>query len=218
MKTSITREKLQNHIHYSLWKYALLVIVSIFGWNLIYSVTEPQAPEEKKVIFGVYAYADETAMNEYMEQVRQNLMPDMEEIETSIIMPDEMYGDMILSTRIAARDCDIFLLPRTQFQNYASQGTFMPLDVALPDLVAELEAAGVSLSRGNRANDELGGEKHQYAIPTAKMTELQNKLLVDVSDMYLCIFFETGNNENVIKFFEQLIRDMLALPEAVPAE
>lgn len=218
MKTPLTREKLQNHIHYSLWKYALLVIVAIFGWNLIFSVTEPQAPEEKKVIFGVYAYADETGMNAYMEQVRQTLMPDMEEMEASIIMPDEMYGDMILSTRVAAKDCDIYLLPRTQFQNYAAQGAFMPLDTVLPDLVAELEAAGISLSRGNRANDELGGEKHQYAIPTAMMTELQNMLMVDVSDMYLCIFFETGNNENVIKFFEQLVRDMLALPEAVPAE
>ena len=213
MKTPITKEKIQNHIHYSLWKYALLVIVAIFGWNLIYSVTEPQAPEEKKIIFGIYAYGDETGMNEYMEQVRQTLMPDMEEMVANIIMPDEMYGDMILSTRIAARDCDIYLLPRTQFQSYASQGAFMPLETVLPELIAELEAEGVSLSRGYRANDELGGEKHQYGIPTAKMTRLQNSLMVDVSDMYLCVFFETENNDNVIKFFEQLVRDMLAPAE-----
>ena len=213
MKTPVTKEKIQNHIHYSLWKYALLVIVGIFGWNLIYSVTEPQAPEEKKITFGVYAYADETGMNAYMEQVRQTLMPDMEEMEVSIIMPDEMYGDMILSTRVVAKDCDIYLLPRTQFQNYAAQGAFMPLETVLPELIAGLEAEGVSLSRGYRANNELGGEKHQYGIPTAKMTRLQNSLMVDVSDMYLCIFFETGNNENVIKFFEQLVRDMLSPAE-----
>lgn len=217
MKTPVTREKIKNHLTYSLWKYALLAIVAIFGWNLIYSVTEYQPPDEKKVILGVYAYADETGINSYMEQVRQTAMPDMEEMLASIIMPDEMYGDMILSTRIAARECDIYLLPRTQFQNYAAQGAFMPLDVVLPDLVAELEAAGVSLSRGYRTNDELG-EKHQYAIPTAAMTELQNLLMVDVSDMYLCVFFETGNNENVLKFFEQLVRDMLPQPETAPAQ
>lgn len=217
MKTPVTREKIKNHLTYSLWKYALLAIVAIFGWNLIYSVTEYQPPDEKKVILGVYAYADETGINSYMEQVRQTAMPDMEEMLASIIMPDEMYGDMILSTRIAARECDIYLLPRTQFQNYAAQGAFMPLDVVLPDLVAELEAAGVSLSRGYRTNDELG-EKHQYAIPTAAMTELQNLLMVDVSDMYLCVFFETGNNENVLKFFRQLVRDMLPQPEAAPAQ
>ena len=217
MKTPITQEKIKNHLTYASWKYILLIIVALFGWNLVYSVTEYQPPDEKKVIFGVYAFADEVGINSYMEQVRQTHMPDMEDMSASIIMPDEMYGDMILSTRIAARECDLYLLPRTQFQNYAAQGAFMPLDVVLPDLIAELEAADVSLSRGNRTNDELG-EKHQYAIPTAAMTELQNMLLVDVSDMYLCMFFETGNNDNALSFFEHLVRDMLHLPEAVPVQ
>ena len=85
----------------------------------------------------------------------------------------------------------------------------LPLDVVLPELIADLEAAGVSLSRGYRANEELGGEKHQYGIPTAKMTELQNMLMVDVSDMYLCLFFDTGNDENAIKFFDHLVRDFM---------
>ena len=98
MKTPITREKIKNHLTYASWKYALLVIVAIFGWNLIYSVTQYQPPEEKKVILGIYAFADEIGINGYMEQVRQADMPDMEEMSASIIMPDEMYGDMILST------------------------------------------------------------------------------------------------------------------------
>lgn len=212
MKTPITQEKIKNHLTYASWKYALLVIVAIFGWNLIYSVTQYQPPEEKKVILGIYAFADEIGINGYMEQVRQADMPDMEEMSASIIMPDEMYGDMILSTRIAARECDLYLLPRTQFQNYAAQGAFMPLNTVLPDLVTDLEAAGVSLSRGHRANDELGGEKHQYAIPCADLPGVMPMLQIDASDMYLCIFFETGNNENVVKFFDQFVRDMMVEP------
>ena len=218
MKTPLNKEKIQNHFTYSLWKYALLAVAAVLGWNFIYSVTEHQAPDEKKVILGVYAYANETSMNAYMENVRQDMMPDMEEMAANIIMPDEMYGDMILSTRIAARDCDIYLLPRTQFQNYASQGAFMPLEEALPDLIASLEAAGVSLSRGYRACNELDGEKHQYGIPCAGLPGLNSMLQIDGSDLYLCIFFETGNNENVIRFFDQLVRDMLAEPApAIPA-
>lgn len=212
MKTPVTKEKIQNHISYSLWKYALLAVIAIFGWNIIYSVTEPQAPEEKKIIVGLYAYGNETNMNAYMEQVRQELMPDMEEMMLNLIMPDETYGDMILSTRIAARDCDIYVLPRTQFQNYAAQGAFMPLDEVLPELIAELESRGVSLSRGNRANEELGGEKHQYAIPCADLPGVMSMFECDTSDMYLCIFFETGNNDNVVKFFDQFVRDMLVEP------
>lgn len=219
MKTPITKEKLQNHFTYSLWKYALLAVVAIFGWNIIYSVTAYRAPEEKKVVLGVYSYGSEENINSYMEQVRLDLMPDMEEMVAMYIMPDEVYGDMILTTRIAARDCDMYILPRDQFQSYAAQGAYMALDEVLPDLVADLEAAGISLSRGYRTFEETG-EKHQYAIPCADLPGIQSMLQCDTSDMYAGVFFATGNDENVLKFFEQFIRDMMIEPETVeiPAE
>lgn len=214
MRTPLTKERLQNHFTYSLWKYALLALVGIFGWNLIYSATAPQAPEEKKVVMGVYSFGSDTNINAYMEQVRVDLMPDMEEMYATFIAPDATYGDMILSTRIAARECDIYVLPRTQFQNYAAQGAFMALDEVCPDLLAELDAAGVSLSRGNRAYEETG-EKHQFGIPCAGLPGLQPMLMNESSDMYLCIFTVTGNDDNVIKFFEQFTRDMLVAPTVV---
>lgn len=219
MKTPITKEKLQNHFTYSLWKYVLLAVVAIFGWNIIYSVTAYRAPEEKKVVLGVYSYGSEENINAYMEQVRLDLMPDMEEMVAMYIMPDEVYGDMILTTRIAARDCDMYILPRDQFQSYAAQGAYMALDEVLPDLVADLEAAGISLSRGYRTFEETG-EKHQYAIPCADLPGIQSMLQCDTSDMYAGVFFATGNDENVLKFFEQFIRDMMIEPETVeiPAE
>ncbi len=219
MKTPITKEKLQNHFTYSLWKYVLLAVVAIFGWNIVYSITAYRAPEEKKVVLGVYSYGSEENINAYMEQVRLDLMPDMEEMVAMYIMPDEVYGDMILTTRIAARDCDMYILPRDQFQSYAAQGAYMALDEVLPDLVADLEAAGISLSRGYRTFEETG-EKHQYAIPCADLPGIQSMLQCDTSDMYAGVFFATGNDENVLKFFEQFIRDMMIEPETVeiPAE
>ena len=219
MKTPITKAKLQNHISYSWWKYALLALVAIFGWNIIYSMTAYRAPEEKKIVLGVYSYGSDSNIMAYMEQVRLDLMPDMEEMEAMYIMPDQAYGDMILTTRVAARDCDIYILPRAQFQNFASPGAYMPLEEVLPDLVADLEAAGVSLSRGNRANEE-SGEKHQYAIPCAGLPGMSPMLQCDASDMYIGVFFETGNNENVLKFFDQFVRDMMLEPVVIqdPAE
>ena len=209
MKTPLTKETIQNHFHYSLWKYGLLAILAVFGWNLIYSATAPQVPEDKKVVMGIYAYGENQGIDAYMEQVRADYMPDMQELSAPFIMPDATYGDMILSTRIAARECDIYILPKTQFQSYAAQGAFMPLEEALPDLIADLEAAGVSLSRGMRTVDETG-EKHQFGIPCVKMSALQTMLLCDMSDMYLCVFFSTENDENVLKFTDYFVRDMLA--------
>ena len=211
MKTPITKEKLQNHIHYSWWKYALLVLLAVFGWNIIYSMTAYRAPDEKQVILGVYAYGSETAIDAYMEEIRQELMPDMEEMNVMFIMPDATYGDMILTTRIAARECDIYALTRSQFQGYAAQGAYMPLDTVLPDLIADLEAAGASLSRGKRTNDATG-EKHQYGIPCASLPGIGPMLQADVSDLYIGVFYETGNDENVLRFFERFIRDMMVEP------
>lgn len=208
MKTPLTKEKIQNHFHYSLWKYALLAVIAVFGWNLIYASTAPQTPEDKKVVLGIYAYGENQGIDAYMEQVRVDYMPDMLELTAQFIMPDQTYGDMILSTRIAARECDLYILPKAQFQSYAAQGAFMPLEDALPDLVADLEAAGVSLSRGMRTVEETG-EKHQFGIPCASMTSLQSTLLCDMSDMYLCVFFTTENDENVLKFTDYFVRDMM---------
>lgn len=211
MKTPITREKIQHHLTYSSWKYILLIVAAVFGWNIIYSMTQYQPPEEKKIVMGIFSYGDEVNILPYTERIRTELMPDMEEISAQYIMPDEAYGDMILSARIAARECDIYVLPRTQFQNYAAQGGFMPLDEVLPDLIADLEAAGVSLSRGLRTNDELG-EKHQYGIPLADLPGVMSMLMCDTRDMYICAFFDTGNDENVLKFLDQFVRDMMIEP------
>lgn len=219
MKTPLTKEKLQHHFSYSLWKYALLIAIAIFGWNIIFSATQYRAPEEKKVILGVYAYGDESYINAYMEQVRVDLMSDMEEMNAMYIMPDEAYGEMILTTRVAARDCDIYVLPRAQFQSYAAQGAFMPLEEVLPELVSDLEAAGVSLSRGSRSLED-GTEKHQYAIPCADLPGIATMLQCDTSDMYIGVFYITDNDDNVLKFFEQFVRDMLEEPVMIelPAE
>lgn len=216
MKTPVTKERIQNHLTYSLWKYVLLAVAAVFGWNIIYSVTAYRPPEEKKVVLGVYAYGEEEWINTYMEEIRQELLPEMEEMNAIYIMPDETYGAMILSARIAARECDMYVLPREQFQSYAAQGAYMQLEEVLPDLVADLEAAGISLSRGYRTYEETG-EKHLYAIPCAELPGMQSMLYTDVSDMYIGVFFSTGNDENVLTFFERFIRDMMVEPEAAAA-
>ncbi len=218
MKTPVTREKLRNHLTYSLWKYVLLAVAGILGWNLIYSATEYQPPDEKKIILCLYSYADPANLNLYMENVRLEQMSDMEDISVHVITPDDMYGDMVLSTRVAVRECDIYLLPRDQFQGYAAQGAFMPLEEVLPDLVADLEAAGVSLSRGYRANEQQDGEKHQYAIPCDDLPGLSAMLGLPTDDLYLAIFCSTGNDENVIEFFDIFVRDMMNEAVALPLE
>lgn len=215
MKTPLTKERIQTHFTYSWWKYILLISLAIFGWNILFTTTAYRPPEEKKIVLGVYANGIEDNMITYMQQMQQEHFPDMEEVVPMYILPDTQYGDMILSTRIVARECDLYVLPKQQFQSYAEQAAFMPLDVVLPDLVSYLEEEGVSLSRGWRTVQDTN-EKHLYGIPCSELPSSMQMLYINPDDMYVTLFFETGNDENCIRFMDLFVRDLMKEPE--PAE
>lgn len=217
METPVTKKRLQDHLAYSWWKYALLVIIAAMGWNIFYSMTAYRSPEEKKVIVGVYSAGSESNLSAYMQQVQQVHLTDMEQVEPMYILPDETYGDMILTTRIVANECDIYILPGTQFQNWAAQGAFMPLDELLPGLESDLTEAGISLSRGRRTNNETG-EKHLYGIPCKDLPAAMNMLWTDPGDLYISVFHTTGNDENVLRFMDIFVHDLMNEPPATPTD
>lgn len=177
-------------------------------WSILFTTTRYRPPEEKKVIVGVYGAGNQTALDAYMEDARQLLLPDMEEMNTQFIMSDETYGSAVLMTRMTARECDIYLLPKDLFQTYAQQGVFVALEETMPDLVSELESRGISLSRGWRTDSDTG-EKHLFGIPCADLPYLDTFLYPTADSYYACIFRANGNEENVQAFFDYFIRDML---------
>lgn len=217
MKTPLTRKRLMDHLSYSWWKYALLISLAMLCWSVLYSVTRYRPPEDKKVVMGAYAMGRDAVFNEYAEQVRQLHLPEMEEVTVELLPVDDTQGAMVLSTRMVARECDIYLLPKSYFQNYAAEGAFQPLEQCMPELVAYLESLDISLSRGWRTNAETR-EKHLYGIPCAALPGLTDFLLIDPAEYYLSVFFATGNDENVYRFMDAFVRDMLAPPPATPTD
>lgn len=215
MKTPITKQRLRNHLTYGWWKYALLIVFAVFGWNLIYTVTRYRAPEEKKIVINLYVYGDQQALNNYMADVNANQMPEMEEMDCIFTTMDNTYGDMILSTHMAASEGDLYMLDRTRFQQSAASGAFLPLEDK-PELMAMLEEAGISLSQGWRTESETG-EKHLYGIPCAELPGMA-AYVYNPSDCYLSVLISNQNDENVLRFLNIFISDLLAPPaeEVVP--
>lgn len=209
MKTPVTSRTIREHIAYSWWKYALLVILAVVGWNLIYTMTAYRPPAEKKVNLFICAYGEQDALDEYMEQVRVNEMPDMEDMSTVFLTVDETYTPMQLMTYFAAGEGDLYILPKDYFQAYAAQGAFLALE-DIPGLVETLEEAGVALDKGWRTNTETG-EKHLYGIPADALPGL-NAYIYGTTDTYLSILANNGNDENCFKFLNILVRDMLNEP------
>lgn len=217
MKTPVTRQKLQNHLSYSWWKYILLAVISFMFWSITYAMTNPRAPEEKKIVIGLYGSGTDVHLNDYLLEVQRIHLPEMEEVSAMDILPDATYGDMILTTRMVAKECDIYILPSTQFQNWASQGAFMALDEVQPELLGALEEAGISLSRGRRTNTATG-EKHVYGIPCRELAGAMNLLWTDPADLYICVFHDTGNDGNVLRFLEIFVHDLMNEPPATPTD
>ena len=209
MKTPITRQRIRNHLTYAWWKYLLLICVAVFGWNIFYTVTRYQPPEEKKVIMHLYAYADQNALNAYMAEINATLMPEMEEMTSVYTGLDDTYGEMIFATHIAVSEGDIYLLNRDYFQRHASSGVFLPLEDQ-EELIAMLEEAGVSLSQGWRTETETG-ERHLFAIPCANLPGL-TAYVPDPTDVYLAVLYNNQNDENVLKFLNFFIADLLKDP------
>ena len=212
MKTPVTVDRLKQHLAYSLWKYILLGCLVVFGWNIIFTVTAYRPPKEKIVDLYIYGYGDYDPLNEYMEKIRTTEMQDMEQMTAVLLPVDETYGMMALSTRVAAGEGDLYLLPREIFQTTASESWFQELDdeTWLQDFCAE---HGINLERCWRRSNETS-ERHLYAIPVSALPGLE-KLIYATDEYYLSVLANNGNPENVMKFLSILLRDMG--PDAVPA-
>ena len=210
MKTPLTTENLKHHFTYSWWKYVLCLAAGVFLVNLIFTVTAPRVPEDRRVDFYVYGYADQTSLDAYMEKVRRNEITDMESMTSSLYYQDATYGPMQLAALVAAREGDLFLLPRDEFNSFSSSESFIPLEDD-EELMSIFNEAGVDLRRGWRTLPD-SDETHLYGIPLDALPGLNALCYAD--NGFLSVTTYGGNLENTMKFFRILCRDMITAPES----
>ncbi len=210
MKTPINAETLRHHFTYSWWKYVLVLVAGIFLVNLIFTVTTPRIPEDKRVDFYIYGLSDSESLNAYMEKIRSEEMPDMEIMTSLTMFPNDAYGPMQLMTYMSAQEGDVFLLTRDEFLSYASSGAFLPLEDD-EELMGIFNEAGIDLRRGWRTLAD-SDETHLYGIPADMLPGLNALCYAD--NGFLTVTVYNGNQENVMTFLRILCRDMLIAPEA----
>ena len=209
MKTPVNVRTIRQHLTYSWWKYALLIVLGALAVNLYFTVTVYRPPESRKVLLYVYGLADEEGLNAYLEDVHREQMPEMEEMGSLILSTDGTYGPMQLTTYVAAGEGDIYLLPRDQFIQMASSGTWVPLEEE-EDLISLFTERDLSLQSGWRRLSDTG-ESHLFGIPLSRLPGLSR--YVAVENGYLAVLVTNGNDENVLRFLRILCQDMLDAPE-----
>ncbi|MBQ9325193.1 MAG: hypothetical protein IJ246_05425 [Clostridia bacterium] len=215
IKTPVNARVLRNHFQYSWWKYALSVLLIFFFWNLFFTMTAPRTPENEKVEVYVYGYGENEAFSQYLENIRSAEMPDMKEIVPLFTVPDDTNGLMVLYTHVAAGEGDVFLLPRDNFQSYASDGLFVALD-EVDGIVEMCEKAGINLERGWRKNRETE-ERHLYGIPATGFTGL-SQYVYGSDNLFLSIRILNGNDEGSEALFRILLREFLPEGDSAAAD
>ena len=205
MKTPVNRRTVRQHLAYSWWKYALVIVLGAVAVNFYFTVTAYRTPPEKKIELYISGACDQEKLDAYLENVRETRLPEMEEILSVQLTVDSTYSAMQLTTYLAAGEGDIYVLPREQFVSMASSGTWVPLeqDEALTSLFSARE---ISLQSGWRREAE-SGESHVYGIPVSRLPGLREYLYTE--DGYLCVLVSNGNDANVMKMLEILCADMI---------
>jgi hypothetical protein len=201
----ITREKIRNHFHYSFWKYLLLIVIALFGWNLLYTVTRYRPPENRKVEF----YAEGNVSSSDMLQsladlIHQEVMPEMEEVTATTVSFDSEYGDMQLTVWISAGQGDVYLLSQKRFESMASNEATLELQPWLDE--GALHADGIDLTNGYATDSETGAQVLR-GIPADSLTGL-NEYGLDPEGMVLCVLYNNGNDAYSIKFMDYLLTHM----------
>ena len=180
LRTPINRDTLRHHIQYNAWKYVVLIVVSIFLWDMIYATTAYRPPQDKRIdIYIQSSTADNEAVEHAFESIRAQLLPQIELVNTSFLFgggQSDMYAAQQLMTYIMAREGDLSFLLSEDFKRYASQGAFMDLEQLIAQDVLHVE--GLNLASGYVATQEYDEATEQmittstrrlYGIPTASL-------------------------------------------------
>ena len=208
IKTPLTARVLKNHFTYGSWKYLLLVIVAVFGWNLIYTTTQYRPPDDKKIDFYVASSSvDSDALNAWLEAARVSDFPDMELIDLYTILEggEDYAAQMQLSTYIMAGEGDVYLLEEDRFKTFAAQGAMLPLDQYVAD--GTIGTQGLDLSSGYVTIEETG-ERALVGIPADNLCGFINHFKVDCRGKVLCVTVRSGNEANAVKFVDYLLKHM----------
>ncbi len=206
----ITKRKIRHHFQYSLWMYLVVVAVALFGWNLIYTTTRYQPPEDLRVEFYVQSTTANTdSLQALADRIHEQIMPEMELVTAQpVTISSDYYGDMQITVWITAAQGDIYMLSKEYFDRFAPAGAFMDLQSYVD--AGTLDTSGLDLYAGmaTLTDPDPGQEgKRLYGIPADLLTGFSD-YAIDPSDMVLCVLYRNGNDEYSIKFLNYLLTNL----------
>lgn len=202
--SKITKTRIQNHFAYGWWKYLLLAVGAIVGWNLIFTSSAYRAPKDKRldVTFVTYSLPEEL-LSSIKEDILARYPEQVEDSSVASIVytaDDNYYGSMQLTTYMGAAEGDIYVLPRERFLAFASSNAFLALDDALASGALDLD--GIDVSRGYVKDEE--GTTALYGIPTKELYGMW-EMGLPADDLVICVMSYSKNPEVAVDWISAWI-------------
>lgn len=214
IQTPLTREDIKNHLTYSTWKYALVLVFAIFGWMLIYDMTAYRSPQDKRIdLYVQTATTTSEIMDAFIKPVWESAAPDMETVQSvALLSSDDAATQMQITTFAYTGEGDIYFVTEQYFKSLSGAGAFLPLE----DLVenGEIDVEGVDLKKGyvtvvaesDAKGTPVSTVSHLFGIPLDSYDGFMKGMLLDNRGMYACILYANQNDEHVIPFFNALLQ------------
>jgi len=203
----ITKERIQHHFHYAWWQYFALVIVAVFGVNLVFTMTHYRSPEHLKVEWYYQGISSPNTVGlgqQLLEEIWQTEFPEMEEVNFNLAGTDDTYGAMQLMAWIAAGQGDLYILQKDTYQGYAGEDSMVNLQPYVDD--GTLNVEGIDL-RGGIATDLDTGVKGLYGIPADALQGLWDYDL-QPDGKVICLPLASGNIETALILLDYLLDNM----------
>lgn len=203
----LCKENIVNHFRYRWYLYVLALIAAIAIPTIIFSVSGYDSPEDKRIdFFMVKTNNYESLVKPVFNKLVDESGVEVESVTYEFVNDDSMGTvSQIMVLRMISKEKDILILDSEDFQGYASQGMFLPLEDRIPsDCLQYLEKKDKSGHSRETGDNGYIGADHLYGIPLSALPGMTAEPLF-FNDLYLAVFYDCGNEENVIKVVNKII-------------
>lgn len=219
-KTPINRETLKTHLQYGKWIYLLIAFACFFVGDLLYTMTEYRAPNERRVDIELVGEGYETAS---MDEVTASLLETGQAADETLEVVDVVsvqytentsvntYGTVKFSVIVAAREGDIYVLPKKLFRQLYEGDGVIPLEgyVASGVLSTDgLDLSAVTLDESSGESDDDGNYlpketdvTHLYGLPMDDCAGLRD-YGYDPTDSFAVIMSYSANPDTAAVVLE----------------
>lgn len=195
----LNKKRLGLHWHYYKARYLIFLAAALLVANLMFSVTKPQVPPNKKVDVIIVCNAFNTdSVETWQQDLLSMLPPDQQEVNietTPIIQGQEYTVQQTISARMAANEGTIWIMTADYFATFAKSGAFRDLS---GDISSFNLPQGTNLAAGKvlvQTDENQPGKEQLCGIPLDKAPGLSG-LFVPVGMVMAFPTFSNANYDN----------------------